>query len=549
MHVEIWSDIACPWCYVGKRRFEAALAAFEHADEVTVTWRSFELDPGAPPERPEDAAGHLAKKYGRTREQAEQMHAAMTEMAAGEGLDFRFDRLRLGNTFDAHRLVHLGAAHGIQDAVKERLFRGYLSEGELMSDPETLRRLGAEAGLPADEVADLLASDRFAAEVREDERTGSSLGISAVPFFVADRAFGASGAQPAEVLLEFLRQAWERRPPSRRRGRRGLRSRQPLLGEWELDLAHAVRPGRVLGDAREAALLEHAHRSEVGGRDVRDQRSDGVDLQELAQRARGDPGAPELAADPVADQAPAVGDEALDVAGHRAVDLDRAQHDRLVAADPRPVGVERLAVARHERGHRRSLGVGLVGEEHLQVPVANLTQHRPNIKGSGPHTPHVGCADLTPLGTGTGRPLGRPVLRRTPVVRGYRLSLSVWRAVALRPSAALATIVSASFAAFARRSFLAAFLVTLKRSVLDVTPLAFALATVVRPLASLPVRVHAREHVDLHGRPFETSLRRLVLAALMLRPSAPGPVEPEPPALPPLDAGAPSAGPGKVSPS
>ena len=212
MHVEIWSDIACPWCYVGKRRFEAALAAFEHADEVTVTWRSFELDPGAPSERPEDAAGHLAKKYGRTREQAEQMHATMTGVAAGEGLDFRFDRLRLGNTFDAHRLVHLGAAHGIQDAVKERLFRGYLSEGDLLADPQTLQRLGVEAGLPADEVAELLSGNRFAAEVREDERTASSLGISAVPMFVSDRALGASGAQSPEVLLDFLRQGWERRP-------------------------------------------------------------------------------------------------------------------------------------------------------------------------------------------------------------------------------------------------------------------------------------------------------------------------------------------------
>jgi predicted DsbA family dithiol-disulfide isomerase len=212
MHVEIWSDIACPWCYVGKRRFEAALAAFEHAGDVTVTWRSFELDPGAPAERPEDAAGHLAAKYGRTRGQAEQMNANMTQVAAGEGLEFRFDRLRLGNTFDAHRLVHLGAAHGLQAAVKERLFRAYLTEGELLADHDTLRRLGTEAGLPADEVADLLAGDRFAGAVRDDERTASSLGISAVPFFVADRALGASGAQPPEVLLDFLRQGWERRP-------------------------------------------------------------------------------------------------------------------------------------------------------------------------------------------------------------------------------------------------------------------------------------------------------------------------------------------------
>lgn len=213
MHVEIWSDIACPWCYVGKRRFEAALAAFEHRDAVRVTWRSFELDPGAPRVRAVDAAAHLAEKYGTTRERAQAMHAQMTEVAAGEGLRFRFDLARGGNTFDAHRLVHLGAAHGVQDAVKERLLRAYLGEGEPIGDPAVLRRLAVEAGLPADEVRDVLAGDRYAAEVREDERTAASLGISAVPFFVVDRALGASGAQPPEVLGQLLRQGWETRSP------------------------------------------------------------------------------------------------------------------------------------------------------------------------------------------------------------------------------------------------------------------------------------------------------------------------------------------------
>ena len=212
MHVEIWSDIACPWCHIGKRRFEAALAGFEHRDEVTVTWRSFELDPHAPAEREGDLAEHLATKYGASVEQMRASQAQITDLAAAEGLIFRFDRVRAGSTFDAHRLVHLGAAHGIQDAVKERLMTAYHGEGELMSDPATLERLGVEAGLPAEAVRELLARDRFAAEVRVDERTGAALGITGVPFFVADRAFGASGAQPPEVLGEFLRQAWERRP-------------------------------------------------------------------------------------------------------------------------------------------------------------------------------------------------------------------------------------------------------------------------------------------------------------------------------------------------
>src|SRR3954471_2587245 len=179
MHVEIWSDIACPWCYVGKRRFEAALAAFEHRDDVRVTWRSFELDPGAPPERAGERAEHLAAKYGMTRERAIEVQDEMAAVAAADGLDMRFDLVRHGSTFDAHRLVHLAAAHGAQDAMKERLLRAYLTEGELIGDPAVLSRFAAEGGLPADEVPELLAGERFAAEVREDERTAASFGIHA----------------------------------------------------------------------------------------------------------------------------------------------------------------------------------------------------------------------------------------------------------------------------------------------------------------------------------------------------------------------------------
>jgi predicted DsbA family dithiol-disulfide isomerase len=211
MHVEIWSDIACPWCYVGKRRFEAALAAFEHRDEVTVTWRSFELDPQAPVARSVDSATHLADKYGMTREEAQASQLQLAEVAAGDGLDMRFDLARGGNTFDAHRLVHLGEAHGLQDATKERLMRAYFTEGELIGDAEALARLALEVGLPEDEVRELLAGDRYASEVREDERTAMSLGINAVPFFVVDRRIGAAGAHPAEALGELLRRGWEAR--------------------------------------------------------------------------------------------------------------------------------------------------------------------------------------------------------------------------------------------------------------------------------------------------------------------------------------------------
>jgi predicted DsbA family dithiol-disulfide isomerase len=213
VHVEIWSDIACPWCHIGKRRFEAALEGFEHRDDVTVTWRSFELDPTAPREREGERAAHLAAKYGTSRESAIAMQEQMTEVAATEGLHFDFAIARDGNTFDAHRLVHLAQFHGRQDAMKERLFRAYLGEGEGIGDPAVLERLALEVGLPEDEVRDVLSTDRYAAEVREDERTAQSLGISAVPFFVVDRAVGASGAQPPEVLRGMLEQAHEMAQP------------------------------------------------------------------------------------------------------------------------------------------------------------------------------------------------------------------------------------------------------------------------------------------------------------------------------------------------
>jgi predicted DsbA family dithiol-disulfide isomerase len=212
VHVEIWSDIACPWCYVGKRRFEAALAGFEHRDDVQVTWRSFELDPSAPSERDGDGAQHLADKYAMSRDEALAAQQRLTDVAAGEGLAFRFDLARGGNTFDAHRVVHLAAAHGLQDAMKERIMRAYLEEGELVSSPEVLERLAVEVGLDASDVRDVLAGDRYADAVRDDERTAAGLGIHAVPFFVVDRKLGASGAHPAEVLRDLLRQAWPGEP-------------------------------------------------------------------------------------------------------------------------------------------------------------------------------------------------------------------------------------------------------------------------------------------------------------------------------------------------
>ena len=206
--VEIWSDVVCPWCYIGKRRFEQALAQFEHRDEVAVTWRSFELDQEAPKVAEGTATERLAAKYGMSLERAQQLHAEMTERAAEEGLDFRFDLARGGNTFDAHRLIHLAATYGHQAASKERLMRAYFTEGEPIADPETLIRVVAEVGVDPVEARDVLQTDRFAEDVREDELLASQLGIQGVPFFVLDRRYGVSGAQPPDVLVQALERAW-----------------------------------------------------------------------------------------------------------------------------------------------------------------------------------------------------------------------------------------------------------------------------------------------------------------------------------------------------
>jgi predicted DsbA family dithiol-disulfide isomerase len=213
MRVEIWSDVACPWCYIGKRRFETALAAFEHRDEVEVRWRSFELDPGAPAAREGDRVERLARKYGTSRAQAEAMQEHITHVAAEDGVELRFDLVRDGNTFDAHRVAQLAAAHGLADAMNERLFRARFGEGELISDRDVLERLALEVGLPESEVRELLAGDGYGAEVRSDESIAASLGISAVPFYVVDRSMGASGAQPPEVFAQLLERGWAARSP------------------------------------------------------------------------------------------------------------------------------------------------------------------------------------------------------------------------------------------------------------------------------------------------------------------------------------------------
>lgn len=215
MRIDIWSDVVCPWCYIGKRRFEAALERFPHRDEIQLTWRSFQLDPSAPPspEHPGRYVDHLAHKYGTTPDQAQLMIDRVTAAAAEEGLDFRFDIARRGNTFDAHRLLHLGLEKGLQDPLKEALDHATFTEGLPVSEHQALADVAVGTGLDEIEVKEVLTSDRYADDVRADEAQAGAYGITAVPFFVIDGRYGIAGAQSADTMLEVLERAWAERSP------------------------------------------------------------------------------------------------------------------------------------------------------------------------------------------------------------------------------------------------------------------------------------------------------------------------------------------------
>ncbi|WP_128377886.1 DsbA family oxidoreductase [Streptomyces cavernae] len=215
MRVEIWSDIACPWCYVGKARFEKALAAFPHSDGVEVVHRSFELDPNRKKGDNELVLTMLSRKYGMSEAQAQAGEHNLGKQAAAEGLAYRTEGRDHGSTFDMHRLLHFAKEQGRQDELIQILYRANFAEEEsLFEGDERLVALAAEAGLDADEARAVLADpERYAADVRADEREAAELGANGVPFFVLDRKYGVSGAQPAEVFTQALEQAWGNRSP------------------------------------------------------------------------------------------------------------------------------------------------------------------------------------------------------------------------------------------------------------------------------------------------------------------------------------------------
>ncbi|MFG3129623.1 DsbA family oxidoreductase [Streptomyces tendae] len=215
MRVEIWSDIACPWCYVGKARFEKALAAFPHRDGVEVVHRSFELDPGRAKDDVQPVLTMLTAKYGMSQAQAQAGEDNLGAQAAAEGLDYRTRDRDHGSTFDMHRLLHLAKERGRHEALLDAFYRGnFADERSVFNDDARLVELAVGAGLDAEEVQAVLADpDAYADAVRADEREAAQLGATGVPFFVLDRAYGVSGAQPAEVFTRALTQAWGERTP------------------------------------------------------------------------------------------------------------------------------------------------------------------------------------------------------------------------------------------------------------------------------------------------------------------------------------------------
>ncbi|MEC3981467.1 DsbA family oxidoreductase [Amycolatopsis sp. H20-H5] len=208
MRVDIWSDLICPWCYLGKRRFEQALEGFEHRAEVEVVHHSFQLDPSFPRGTTRPSREILSEKYGMTLAEADAAEAQMEQRAAEDGLEYHLAEVRMGNTVDGHRLVHLAAAHGLADAMVERLYRAHFTERRSVFDHDSLVELAAEAGLDPDEARGVLASDAYEADVETDGRQAGELGATGVPFFVVDSRYGISGAQPAELFAETLTRAW-----------------------------------------------------------------------------------------------------------------------------------------------------------------------------------------------------------------------------------------------------------------------------------------------------------------------------------------------------
>ena len=209
LKVQIWSDIMCPFCYIGKRRIEEALSLFEHKDNVAIEWKSYQLDASFVASPNDNMVEHLAHKYGKDTAWAQGMLDNMTQNAKNAGLDFHFEKAILANSFDAHRLLHLAKKHNLANDLEELLFKAYLTEGKNINDKSILKQLGISVGLNADAIDEVLLSDAYGSAVKKDIENANSIGVQGVPFFVFDNKYAVSGAQPATAFLETLQKVWQ----------------------------------------------------------------------------------------------------------------------------------------------------------------------------------------------------------------------------------------------------------------------------------------------------------------------------------------------------
>jgi predicted DsbA family dithiol-disulfide isomerase len=209
LKIQIWSDIMCPYCYIGKRRIEGALEQFPHKENVEIEWKSFQLDANFVASADDNLRDHLAEKYRKDKEWAQEMMDNMTQNAKNSGLDFHFEKAVMANSFNAHRLLHLAKKNKLSNELEELLFKAYLTDGKNINDLNTLAELGLEVGLKSEEIKQVLYSDAFANEVKEDIREANSIGVQGVPFFVFDAKYAISGAQPATAFLQTLEKVWE----------------------------------------------------------------------------------------------------------------------------------------------------------------------------------------------------------------------------------------------------------------------------------------------------------------------------------------------------
>lgn len=208
MKINIWSDIRCPFCYIGKRKFEAALEKFPHKDKIEIIWRSFQLDPRLKTQTDISPYDYFARLKGQTRAEAEEMHQHVTQIAKQVGLDFNFDNAVVANSFNAHRLIQFARTKGLGDEAEEQLFKAYFTDSKNIDDKAVLLEIGISIGLEKSAVKEVLSSDAYAKEVKEDELRAQAIGVRGVPFFVFDDKRAVSGAQAPEVFLETLKESW-----------------------------------------------------------------------------------------------------------------------------------------------------------------------------------------------------------------------------------------------------------------------------------------------------------------------------------------------------